>query len=203
MKFRSDMQYKTLYETVANSAQEEHVIIVHHSEGTEFEAVSRIEMDKETCQWGGFLVFKDPRFSPDEEEAPGLGLTYQLPGGASGAVAYVRACNYCERLVNLFTALMKTPVATPQPKGLVWFQRTRNGIEDLRAFHNTGYYVVEVAQVNKDGENLWNFYRVHEHTEWPFETGSGWLSLQYYYSSDDAKEAAEKHHAETLPGGWQ
>lgn len=100
-------QLPTLFNSIVDSVPgSTYEIITRHGVGTEFEAVSSIQMDEETAYWTGVLVFKDPRFSPEEPEAPGIGLRYSTPGAASGVLAVTRAKNHYEQLVGIFRRLM-------------------------------------------------------------------------------------------------
>lgn len=76
-------------------------------EGTEFEAISRVEFDEETGMWSGYLIFKDTRFSPEEAEFPGIQFKYGTASAGNGVLANQRAEETWKTLTGVFEGLMK------------------------------------------------------------------------------------------------
>ena len=97
--------YEKLVKDLSNAAEFSPILALY-GKGTEFEAVSRVEMDEEDGQWYGYMIFKDERFSPSEAELPGFQLKYFTPSAANGVCAEGRARDYWETLVNVFKGLM-------------------------------------------------------------------------------------------------
>lgn len=99
MKLRS-------FDFALNQKQQEDIIVSRWGVGSEFEAVSRIQWDSETGDWYGFLVFKDDRFSPLQDDHIGLQFLYTVPSAGNGVLAEQRAENTWETLVGIFQSLI-------------------------------------------------------------------------------------------------
>lgn len=99
------MSNLTLFDLTEATPTEWGVFTQHFGKGTEYEAIVKIAVDEDNAYWGGFLVFKDKRFSPEEEDLPGMQFQYFPPGGANGAVAASRAETFWETLCQIFSSL--------------------------------------------------------------------------------------------------
>lgn len=102
----------TLYGKMTESLhakQEWGTIVGILGEGTEFEAIYSLSCD-EDAMWGGVLVFKSLKYSPDEGEDVGmprgaLQFQYVLPSAGNGVLVETRAENYWNTLRSIFTDL--------------------------------------------------------------------------------------------------